>query len=69
MHNLKVQARWNGNKEVRDWIMRSRLDGYGAMAQNVNPNDAERVALRQRYKAAVAAAMANLPRLLNASRG
>jgi hypothetical protein len=67
VHNLTVQARWNGNKEVRDWIMRSRLDGYGAMAQSVNPNNVERMALRQRYKAAVASAMANLPTLLKNS--
>ena len=64
IHNLTTQQRWNQKKEVRDWITRSRLDGYGAAAMNVAPSDAERLALRQRYKVAAGEALAQLPTLL-----
>jgi hypothetical protein len=64
VHNVMAQASWNTDRTVRDWITRSRLDGYGKMAQAVDPSDAGRMALRQRYKSAGAAAMANLPALL-----
>lgn len=64
IHNMTAQQRWNQKKEVRDWITRSRLDGYGAAAMNVAPSDTERMALRQRYKVAATEALAQLPALL-----
>lgn len=64
LHNLKVQQLWNKNDLIREWILRSRLDGYAALGQSVDPADTEKVALRQRYGKAVGPALANVANLL-----
>jgi hypothetical protein len=48
---------------LRDWMNRSRLDGYAHLVAAVDPADAAKVALLARMREATKAAMANLPRL------
>ena len=62
--NMANQHRWSKNKDLRSWVARSRLDGFTAMAHRVQPADAEKMALLQRYAVSASPAAANLQKLL-----
>jgi hypothetical protein len=66
MGNMLNQMRWSQHKALREWIADSRLDWTGRVLQQVDPADAEKMALLARYKAGAKAAMGNLPRLVAA---
>ncbi|MEO0713393.1 MAG: NAD(P)-binding protein [Pseudomonadota bacterium] len=59
------QMIWGRDKELRDWLLNSRLDGFARTIRAVGPNDHERQAILDRMRAAAPQAMANLPILLN----
>ena len=61
--NLANQQRWGKNKELRAWIVQSRLDAFSAMARAVLPTDTEKLALLQRYAQSAAPAAAKLQML------
>ncbi len=62
--NLWNQFQWGQDKELRQWIRASRLDGFGHLMAGIAPDDAERQAVIARLKQHAPAAMANLQRLV-----
>jgi hypothetical protein len=66
MANMLNQFQWGQDKELRQWIRASRLDGFGKLMASADRDDAEKQAIIARYKEQALAAMANLPRLLAA---
>lgn len=63
MVNLSNQAAWGQHPGLRAWMRQSRLDGFGRMLTQIDPADADKLALLGRLKALGPAAMANLARL------
>ena len=61
--NLWNQGQWAQDKPLRSWIRDSRLDGFGKLMVNIDPQDAEKLAIIARLREQAGAAMANLPRL------
>ena len=51
------------NAEIRAWINESRLDGYSKMGRDADPDDAAKMALLARIKAASPLAVQNVSRL------
>lgn len=54
------QFTWSQDRDLRNWIASCRLDGFGRMIKNVDPEDTEKMAILGRMKAAAMPAMANL---------
>ncbi len=52
---------------LRDWMNRSRLDGYAHLVAAVDADDSAKLALLARLREATKAAMGNLPRLAHRS--
>jgi NAD(P)-binding Rossmann-like domain len=66
MANMRNQFQWGQDKELRQWIRASRLDGFGKLMAGADPQDMEKQAIMARLKEQAAAAMANLPKLMAA---
>ena len=66
--NMWNQFQWGQDKELRQWIRASRLDGFGKLMTGIDPQDTEKQAIMARLKEQAAAAMANLPKLIRVSR-
>lgn len=64
--NMGNQQRWSKYKDLQAWIAQSRLDGFTAMAKNVTPADADKLAVLQRYGQSAGPAVARLRQLLAA---
>jgi hypothetical protein len=62
--NMANQQKWSKNKDIRNWVAQSRLDGFSALARAVKPDDLEKVSILQRYAASAGSAAANLQKLL-----
>ena len=62
--NMANQYQWSKNEDISRWILRSRLDGFTALAKNVNPSDLEKTALLKRYGQSIGPAAARLKQLL-----
>ena len=56
------QLRWGQDKALRQWIRTSRLDGFGKLIAEIDPADAEKLAVMGRYKASAQAAMGSMAR-------
>ena len=65
--NMRNQFQWGQDKDLRQWIRGTRLDGFGKLMASAGRDDAAKQAVIGRLKEQAAAAMANLPRL--AARG
>ena len=63
MANLWNQFQWGQDKELRQWVRDSRLDGFGKLLASASRDDPQQQAIIARLKEQAAAAMANLPRL------
>ena len=63
--NMANQQKWSKNKDLRNWMAQSRLDGFSGLARAVKPDDVEKMAILQRYAASAAPAAANLQKLLS----
>jgi NAD(P)-binding Rossmann-like domain len=63
MVSMMNQFFWGQDKELRKWIRESRLDGFGKMMAQADPENAEQQAILGRLKAGAQKAMGNLPRL------
>jgi NAD(P)-binding Rossmann-like domain len=63
MIGMMNQFFWGQDKELRQWIRNSRLDGFGKMMAEAEPDNAAQQAILERLKAGAKAAMGNLPRL------
>jgi hypothetical protein len=66
MANMLNQYQWGQDKELRQWVRASRLDGFGKLMTGIDPDDTEKQAIMARFKQAAADAMANLPKLIPA---
>jgi hypothetical protein len=62
--SVKNRFAWSQHPGIEQWLVQSRLDRFWASARNVKPEDSEKVAVLQRYRAAVGPAMVKLPQLL-----
>ena len=58
------QRRWSKSPELRSWIAASRLDAFSAMASRVRPDEADKLALLQRFGKSAGPAAEKLPQLL-----
>ena len=63
MANLSNQAAWGRDPGLRAWMRTSRLDGFGPMLAQIDPQDSGRLAILGRLKALAGPAMENLARL------
>lgn len=66
MVNLWNQAQWGQDKALRNWMRQSRLDGFGKLMTGIDAQDADKQVIIGRLKEQAMAAMANLPRLIDA---
>jgi hypothetical protein len=62
--NLQNIFHWGRDPGVMGWLMRARLDGISALVRAVEPGDAGKQALIQRYGQAARRAALKLPKLL-----
>ena len=62
--NMKNQAQWGKDKALRAWVTQSRLDGFSSLAKQVAPDDAEKIAVLQRFMQSAVPAMMNIAKLL-----
>lgn len=67
--NMANQLHWGQDKELRQWIRASRLDGFGKLMSGIDPQDSEKQDIIARFSEQAVAAMANLPRLIAAGAG
>lgn len=54
------QYTWSQEKDLRDWTLNNRLDGYSRMVANVKPEETEKVALLKSMRANSMAAVLKL---------
>ncbi|MEP3226906.1 MAG: NAD(P)-binding protein [Parasphingorhabdus sp.] len=69
MVNMMNQFQWSQNKTVQKWVTQSRLDGFGKMFASVAPDDQEKQAVLEQFRANAMAAMGNLPKLIAQAEG
>ncbi len=62
--SMTNQRRWSKNPELRNWIARSRLDAFSAMASRVTPEETDKLAMLQRFSKSAGPAAEKLPQLL-----
>ena len=67
MTSMMNQFAWGQDKALRNWIHNSRLDGFGKVIAAVDPQDTQKMAILERFKASTKAAVANIPLLMTAS--
>ena len=58
------QISWSQDKELRNWLRNSRLDGFSRMVKNVDRNDPQKMAILQRMRSNAMPAMVNLQKLI-----
>lgn len=63
--NSRNQHGWTRNPVLRDWLARSRLDGFAAMIGRMSGDDEAKKAILARRKAHLMPALENLERLLS----
>ena len=66
MTSMMNQFAWGQDKALRNWIHNSRLDGFGKVIAAVDPQDTQKMAILERFKASTKAAVANIPLLMAA---
>ena len=64
MVDLLNQRAWTGNPLIRQWLSTARLDGFGETMKSVAPDDAAKMAILDRMRAAAKPAFANLMQLV-----
>ena len=62
--NMLNQFQWSQDQKVNEWITSSRLDGFGKMIFGVAPDDDEKIAVLEQFRANAMAAMGNIPNLI-----
>jgi hypothetical protein len=66
MANMLNQSQWGKDKELREWVRESRLDGFGKLMTGIDPQDTDKQAIMARLKQSAPAAMTNLQTLTRA---
>ena len=61
--NLRIQAVWGTEPDLRRWIRDSRLDGFGKVVEEVRPEETDKVDVLRRLRENMRPALANLERL------
>ena len=64
MTNMMNQLTWTQNDKVRDWILNSRLDGFGKMIAGIKPDETDKIAVMTAFRSQAMAAMGNIPKLM-----
>ncbi len=64
MVTMMNQMHWSQDKTLRNWMRDTRLDGFGKLMSNIDPSDAEKMAIMGNFRTQAMAAMANMPKLL-----
>ena len=64
MVTMMNQMQWSHDKPLRNWMRDTRLDGFGKLMSNIDPSDAEKLAIMGNFRTQAMAAMANMPKLL-----
>ena len=64
MVTMMNQMQWSHDKPLRNWMRETRLDGFGKLMSNIDPSDAEKMAIMGNFRTQAMAAMANMPKLL-----
>lgn len=54
------QYNWGQDKELRNWLLNNRLDGFSKLAKSITPEDTEKVAIMERLRKNSFPAMAKL---------
>lgn len=67
--NMMNQFQWSQDEVVNKWITESRLDGFGKMIFGVAPDDSEKMAILEQFRAHAMAAMGNIPKLVAQANG
>jgi hypothetical protein len=68
MTNMMNQVAWTQNEKVRDWILNSRLDGFGKMIASIKADEADKIAVMKQFRSQAMAAMGNIPKLMAQAR-
>ena len=62
--SMMNQYHWSQDKELRNWIRASRLDGFGKMVSGIDPDDADKQAILARFRNSAKAAAMRMPAML-----
>jgi hypothetical protein len=62
--SMKNQQRWSRHPQLQQWLAASRLNSMFHSAGRIRPDEAEKIALMQRYRQAVKPAVARLSELM-----
>jgi hypothetical protein len=62
--SMKNQQRWSRHPGLLQWLAESRLNALFSSALRIRPDEAEKIALMQRYRQAIKPAVARLPDLI-----
>jgi hypothetical protein len=62
--SMRNQQRWSRHPELQQWLAGSRLNALFNTVSRVQPDEAEKIALMQRYRQAIKPAVARLPELI-----
>ncbi|WOE76188.1 NAD(P)-binding protein [Alterisphingorhabdus coralli] len=64
MGNLVNQMNWTSDGKLRDWLLKSRLDGFSATIASIGPDDHDKIATMQRFRKYGGLAAQNIPKLI-----
>ena len=64
MVNMTNQMQWAQDKNLRNWMRETRLDGYGKLLAGIDPSDTEKLAILGNLRTQAMAAAANFPKLM-----
>jgi hypothetical protein len=62
--SMKNQQRWSRHPALQQWLAGSRLNALFNTVARIQPDEAEKIALMQRYRQAIKPAVARLPELI-----
>ncbi|WP_310474814.1 hypothetical protein [Sandarakinorhabdus sp.] len=62
--NIFNQGAWSQHPALMQWINNCRLDGFGAVVRDVQPDEADKIAILMQLRPAAMAAMANLQKMI-----
>ena len=63
--SMMNQFSWGQDKQLRNWIHNSRLDGFGKVIASVDPADLEKMAILEKFKTYAKAAAGNIHKLMS----
>lgn len=64
MGNMINQMNWSKDGKIRDWMLKSRLDGFSATIAAIGPDDQDKIAIMKRMRQYGGQAAQNIPKLI-----